>query len=545
MKKEILKIIGSHSKVIFLSILLQIMSIFIATVIPYMNGKYVDLLNSQISVNELFKYALFIIFIGLLSILITYIFGILNAKIINIISFKIYLLFTKHIQRIPVLLYDKFSPTYLNQRITADTMALTKFIFETLIPVLLSVIKTLILFVFIYQVNPYIFFILILFIPIYTLLYIIFRKPLYEKSFTLKESQNIYFNKTNEYYSLNTEIKVHADFDNSILNINNSFNKFYMHTMQYIKTNLKYFSFDGFIELLFQSLILVYGGILVINSKISLGEYTVINVYFSVLLSSVKGFIKFGQTYQDAKSSINRLKEIYSIPIEANGENILENIEGINIIDLQFKYKIDFNNFLFKKVNMHLEQGGITTITGKNGGGKTTLIKLIIGLIQHNTEGNIYYNNYNLSQLNLYNLRHDQISVMLQNENVPNLTVYEFLFNKSYNHSSRQEVKNKILEYDLENIYITDTFNIIDHLSHNLKDLSEGEKQLILFFRTMIKNASFYILDEPTSNLTHEITIKIMNYLNNIKKNKIILIVSHSQEVFNFSDIIYNLDTLT
>lgn len=66
------------------------------------------------------------------------------------------------------------------------------------------------------------------------------------------------------------------------------------------------------IAILFQSIMFVYGGICIINKQMSIGEFTMINTYFSLLLKTIKYYINYFKDYQDAKVSYQRVCEIKS-----------------------------------------------------------------------------------------------------------------------------------------------------------------------------------------------------------------------------------------
>ena len=158
--------------------------------------------------------------------------------------------------------------------------------------------------------------------------------------------------------------------------------------------------------MLFQAITLILGGILVLKGKLTSGQYTIINIYFLNLLTLIKYFFGLGKEYQDVKSSINRINEIFNIPIEENEKICLQNIK-----------EIDINSFSIRDLyclNDKLETNKMYVVTGENGIGKTTFLKGILGLYKDYV-GNIYYSKVNLRKIDKSNLRKNNISTMLQN----------------------------------------------------------------------------------------------------------------------------------
>lgn len=81
---------------------------------------------------------------------------------------------------------------------------------------------------------------------------------------------------------------------------------------------------DQIVCVCFQAITLILGGALVLKGQLSIGQYTIINIYFLNLLTLIKYFFGLGKEYQDVKSSIDRINEIFSIPLENNGTVCLE-----------------------------------------------------------------------------------------------------------------------------------------------------------------------------------------------------------------------------
>lgn len=106
-------------------------------------------------------------------------------------------------------------------------------------------------------------------------------------------------------------------------------------------------------------------------------QYTIINIYFLNLLTLIKYFFGLGKEYQDVKSSIDRINEIFSIPLENNGTVCLEKIKEIDIKNFCIR-----NLFCF---NEKLEVNNMYVVTGENGIGKTTFLKGMLGLFNEYT----------------------------------------------------------------------------------------------------------------------------------------------------------------
>ena len=123
---------------------------------------------------------------------------------------------------------------------------------------------------------------------------------------------------------------------------------------------------------------------------------------------------------------------------------------------------------------------------------------------------------------------------MLQNEKVPDMSVEEYLC-EFLNKSSFENVKRELVEIG-GNELLKKT-HLEELRIKNIQHISDGERQIILFFRTILKKADIYLLDEPTTNLSIEISKLFLDLLLKIKSQKIILVISHDENVINKADI--------
>ena len=271
--------IKKHIKYIILLVVMQSISYIISIYVPYLNGKFVDLLVYNMSRGQLRNYALIISAIGISGIIISYFYSVFCIKTKNKISFELNLKVINHLQKVPLYKYEKYDPTYLNQQVNNDVTVITTFIFDDLFTLIFNSIKLLALIIIFFYINKSIFLITIIFIPIYILVYCALKKPLFDKGLEYRNNQSSFFNKLNEQFVLNREIKTHINFKLSEKVLCNGYDNFFSSLIDYSKLACLFTSLDGVICILFQSIALVVGGIQVINKNMTLGEYTIINVY--------------------------------------------------------------------------------------------------------------------------------------------------------------------------------------------------------------------------------------------------------------------------
>ncbi|MGL6101302.1 MAG: energy-coupling factor ABC transporter ATP-binding protein, partial [Fusobacteriaceae bacterium] len=164
----------------------------------------------------------------------------------------------------------------------------------------------------------------------------------------------------------------------------------------------------------------------------------------------------------------------------------------IKIRNLNFSYDSDE---ILKKVDLEIERGKITAIIGKNGCGKSTLVRILAGL-EKPISGDIFLDNKKYNYEDFSEIRGD-ISLVFQNPNnqiIGTKVVDDLAFPLENRGYSRIEILQKIED-------ISKKLDIGHLLNKNPNDLSGGEKQIIAIAGTIIFDPKVIILDEVTSML--------------------------------------------
>lgn len=194
--------------------------------------------------------------------------------------------------------------------------------------------------------------------------------------------------------------------------------------------------------------------------------------------------------------------------------------------------------YVFKDINYSFEEGKVYAIKGKSGSGKITLLSLISGL-EKNYEGKIYYEDKDLSKVNLDKYRNSEIGIVFQSYNLlPHLNASEnIILSMDINGLKNVNKKDRALEL-LESVGLSSK-----HANRRVLKLSGGEQQRVAIARSLSYNPKIIIADEPTGNLDKETENEILNIFKNLAhdENKCVIIVTHSDNVCSSSDEVYEL----
>lgn len=267
----------------------------------------------------------------------------------------------------------------------------------------------------------------------------------------------------------------------------------------------------------------IVGGVTVGNFYIyiSAGQYLVdtvsriINVFGDVVRASL---------YFDDFNSFMEMED--SQRSNTRGSKRLNKIDCVEFKNVSFRYKED-SELVLKNVSCKIEGGKRVAIVGDNGAGKSTFIKLLLGLYAP-TEGKIFVNGVEMSEYN-YGDYIKQLAPVFQDVRLMGYSILE-------NIVLDNEINNSRLEESLVKSQIKTRIDKLEKGVHSIvsKDLSEeginfsgGEEQKIALARAIYKDSSLLILDEPMSALDALAERDLYYNLADFSDNKTLVLISH------------------
>ncbi len=345
--------------------------------------------------------------------------------------------------------------------------------------------------------------------------------------FTVKLLEHLTFIKFIKLNSVQEEMEKRLD---------SCFNRVKKIALQNQNINFAFVTLDTVVATMVHIIIFVYGGIKILNNSFTVGEFTIFFSYFGMMTSSLKYFINLSKSYQEVAVSYDRLQKICVEKEESTGEENIYGIKQIEVKEVSFSYG---KEPLLVKIDMCMEIGNIYCFYGKNGSGKSTLLSLICGLYIDEFQGEILYDKRNIKDLNMYDVRKKYIGYA---EQEPELLLGSIKYNL-YLDENVVEVDDK-MEYLVDILGLNDYFSrlsagIESEINDTNNNLSGGEKQKLALLRVLLKSPQVLALDEPTSAMDVGSSEKFMKYLQEIKKEKVIIIVSHDDVVREASDKIF------
>lgn len=192
----------------------------------------------------------------------------------------------------------------------------------------------------------------------------------------------------------------------------------------------------------------------------------------------------------------------------------------LHIQGLNFSYG---EKKVFEDTNIDLSADKITVLFGKNGTGKSTLLKLIAG-IERCDSGKISFSDKNgsiFSSKGMIAYLGHKLAIKEELTVEQNISFWSDFYQNTLDENNFQ-----ILE--------------MDRLRYlNVSELSQGQKKKLAFIRVLLSNKPIWLLDEPLSNLDIDSTKTIKKLISNrISTNNLVLVTSHSKSIFSKEQII-------
>ncbi len=211
----------------------------------------------------------------------------------------------------------------------------------------------------------------------------------------------------------------------------------------------------------------------------------------------------------------------------------------ITLRDISYRYP-DTKKDVLKKINLNIKQGSLIGIMGKTGEGKSTLIKIILGLLKIQN-GNIIIDNESLKPENLQDW-YRQIGYVPQKIFISNASLIENIaFGESKESFNTQRLQT-ILKLPWLASFIKQlpqTENTI--LQEEGKNLSGGQIQRIAIARALYKNAKLLILDEATNSLDDKTEQSVLKTIEKLQGKITMIILAHRLTTLKECDFIYQL----
>ncbi|UPQ85382.1 ABC transporter ATP-binding protein/permease [Ignavigranum ruoffiae] len=284
-----------------------------------------------------------------------------------------------------------------------------------------------------------------------------------------------------------------------------------------------------------------YGSQLVSQADLSVGQLVAFQIYLGMFLYTIWGISDIFALYQTGKVSFRKIQEIieHDNPVEASGQQALETFDKITFDDYYFTYPSEAEPTL-KGISLALKKGQTLGIVGKTGSGKTTLIAQFLRQYPVDQEGRIMINDQAIQSYRIQEIE-GLIGYVPQDHVLFSKTVREnILFGNDQ--AGEEEFNQAVAGADFQ--------KDISHLSQGFDTLigekgvaiSGGQKQRVSIARALIRQPELLILDDSLSAVDAKTEQAIIHQIQNIRRGKTNIIVTHRLSAVMEADSIIVLD---
>ncbi|KAB2114452.1 ABC transporter ATP-binding protein [Vibrio alginolyticus] len=281
--------------------------------------------------------------------------------------------------------------------------------------------------------------------------------------------------------------------------------------------------------------------LMVMFSDLTIGQIFAVFGYLWFMLSPVQELLGIQFSWYSAKAALKRINDLLELEEEQRpvpkvnpfkeGREVDVKVENIN-----FSYNNE--NKVLDNLSLHMQAGKKVALVGASGGGKSTLIQLLIGVYRQNS-GSIRFNDELTEDIGFEVIR-DKIAVVLQQP---------ILFNDTLRHNLT--LGGNFDEMSLwRALEVAQLHDVISQLNHGLDTqvgrngirLSGGQRQRLAIARMVLSNPQFVILDEATSALDTATEAALHKALTEFLRGRTTLIVAHRLSAVKQADLIYVLE---
>ena len=458
---------------------------------PYLTAKFIDEILLSRDSKTFYSFILLLTTVIVTAIASNWLATVVSSKMRVEINNRVIEDVMEHVHRLRGEFFFKIDMIYLSKRLDQDANDLIYFAVSSIVDTCINFALLCMAFCLLWSLGIKWSVLFLIIAAIHGLVYGGLKKILFKRSTIMREAESQYFTALSDIFLYIRSIKLHSLYGEYLDRFRAAFAKVFEAVISQVKIQFWFTTSSLNANAIFKVLIFLLGGLDVLSNRLSIGNFVAINGYYMFAMQGVAYFMSVGQNYQNALAAYTRIIEIKNIPVEKNGNEILDGICSIEVAAVDYGFGAQM---ILKGFDQKFERGKIYCVVGKNGAGKSTLLNLICGMLRP-MSGVIRYNGLPIDEIDMIDARRRLIAFVEQKD---------FLKNDQ---------------------------------------LSGGERRRVSIDRALEEAPNMLIMDEPDNNLDASGIEELIGKILDGRSARITIIISHDERIIAIADEIINLNS--
>ena len=514
-----------HTGSMLLALFFSIISVISSLIYPLILERAFNVTIPQKRVGELIILTLITIVTIVLSIVMITIRSRIMAKVGQSIIYDMRKDLFEHLQRLPFQFYDDRPQGKILTRVIHYVNNVSDMLSNGIINFFLEIFNIIFIAIFMFMVNVPLSLVVVAGVPIFIIL-IFTIKPAQRKAWQQVSNKgsnmNAYMQESIDGAKI-TQIFTREKENAEIFDRLNNTHRHSWIKAQYI-SNCVWVTVDNISTWVVGAMYIV--GILVIQPMIPFGTIVALSNYAWRFWQPLLNLSNLYNTFINSIAYLERIFEMMDEPVtvqDAPDATELPPIEGhVTFDDVTFGYVPETN--ILEHLSFDVKPGQSIALVGPTGAGKTTVVNLISRFYNLNG-GQVLIDGHDISKVTLHSLR-SQMGIMLQDSFIFSGTILDNIRYAKLD-ATEEEVRAACHTVCADEFINEMPDGYLTQMGERGSRLSQGQKQLVAFARTLLANPKILILDEATSSIDAKTERQLQTALNELLKGRTSFIIAH------------------